>query len=311
MLDLTMAIVAHTLFTQQAEDYDTAEIERLLVVILDGIAQRMFLTSSLSLLEKLPIPSNRRFDAAQVRLRQIMEPIIQSYRTDRRDRGDMLSTLLLAQDQEDQGGLTDKQVQDQCTETAITAYETTGVTLSWFFHELGRNPDVERRIHTEVDAVLAGRRPGLADVAALEYTRRAITETLRLHHPIWVSMRRTCSPMNLGGADIATGVELLFSPYALHRDPVLFSNPLTFDPERWLQDRAGTRSRHAFLPFGAGRRVCIGESFALTAMTLAIATIASRWQLRPLPGHVVRERPHLAVHADRLLMTAVPRHPLQ
>lgn len=304
MHDLTLNIITQMLFSSDAP-FDTAEIQRIMGVIMKGLTLRTLLPADL--LEKLPTPGNRRFDAANARLRHILGTLIAAYRADGRDRGDLLSMLLSTQDQQTGEAMSDRQVHDEIVEITLGGHETTGVTLAWFFHELGRNPDVERRVHMEIDTVLAGRKPGYADVPLFEYTRRVITETLRLHHPSLLLMKRAIRPVTLGRFRLPAGAEMVFSLYSLHRDPVLYPNPLTFDPDRWLPDRARDRPRIAFMPFGGGRHMCIGESFAWMSMTLAVAAIASRWRLRPIPGRSVRERAHLVIQPDRLLMTAIPR----
>lgn len=306
MLALTMDIVIQALFNANAAGFDSPEIQRLLTTIFKGLTLRTLLPTDV--LEHLPTPGNRRFEAANARFHQIVNAIIRAYRADGADRGDLLSMLLLARDPESGEGMTDQQVLDVFTELTIGGHKTTGTTLAWFFHELGRNPDVEERVHQEVDAVLGGRPASYDDLPALEYMRRVLNETLRRHHPFWLLMKRTIRPVTLQGVHLPADTEIISSSYALHRDPVVYRDPLVFDPERWLPERVRERPRTAFMPFGAGKRVCIGESFALTAMTLAVAAITRQWQLLHVPGQVVHERPHLAVHPDGLWMTAIPRN---
>lgn len=306
MLALSMAIVFKTLIKSDAGSIEVAEIPRLVEILFDQLIRRTLLPSEL--LQKLPTPGNRRFDAANARLRRIIGSIIDRYRADGRDRGDVLSMLLLARDEHTGESMTDRQVQDEITEIIIAGHETTGSTLAWIFYELGRNPPVEKRVHAEVDAALAGRCAGFSDLAALPYTRRVVTETLRLHVPFWLVMKRTVAPVVLGRFHIPAGADVIFSPYAMSHDPSLYPEPLTFDPDRWLPDRVNDSARHAFMPFGAGKHRCIGESFSWTAMTLTTATIASRWRLRPTPGQDVRERLGLVMPPNRLEMVAMPRH---
>ena len=305
MLALSMAIVFKTLIKSEAGSAEAAEIPGLVEILFDQLIRRTLFPSEL--LQKLPTPGNRRFDAANARLRRIIGSIIEAYRADGRDRGDVLSMLLLARDDQTGERMTDRQVQDEITEIIIAGHETTGSTLSWIFYELGRNPHVEARVHAEVDAALAGRCAGFSDLAALPYTRRVVTETLRLHVPFWLVMKRTVAPVDLGRFHIPAGVDVVFSPYAMSHDPSLYPEPMRFDPDRWLPERASESARHAFMPFGAGRHRCIGESFSWTAMTLTTATIASRWQLRLTPGQDVRERIGLVMPPNRLEMVALPR----
>jgi cytochrome P450 len=172
--------------------------------------------------------------------------------------------------------------------------------MAWAFHELGRSPAAEARLHEEVDAA------STLDVATrLPYTDRVIAETLRLHS-VWLIMRRALVPVELGGAWLPAGAELLYSLYSMHRNPALFPEPERFDPDRWSPDRMPP-ARHAFLPFGAGAHRCLGEHFGMVETRIAVATIARRWRLRPVPGHRVREVASAVVHPDDLPMRAEPR----
>src|SRR5205807_8903388 len=137
-------------------------------------------------------------------------------------------------------------------------------------------------------------------------TGRVLTETLRLHG-LWMVMRRALVPVRLGGVTIPAGAEVLYSLYAQHRDPSLFPDPERFDPDRWLPERSRDRPAHPFVPFGAGAHRCIGEHFALAEATIAVAVIARRWRLRPVPGRPVREVASAVVHPDHLPMVAEAR----
>jgi hypothetical protein len=174
-------------------------------------------------------------------------------------------------------------------------------TLAWTWHELASHPDAAARLHAEVDTVLAGRRITAMDVANLRYTRRVVSEVLRLH-PVLLVMRTVVKPVRLGGIPLPPGTELLLRPGSLHRDPELHGRPDEFDPDRWRPDRCAHLPRGAFVPFGCDDRA----SFLWTEFTVAVATIAQRWQLRPTAGRV---RPCVAVveRPDRLAMVPQQR----
>src|SRR5262249_21044875 len=152
-----------------------------------------------------------------------------------------------------------------------------------------------KKIHAEVDEVLADRDGiGPDDLRKLTYTQQVIKETLRLHHPNWLLMRRTIADTKLGDFAIPAGRQIIFSPTALHRDPDLYPDPMRFNPDRWE-----TASREeAFIPFVTGRHKCIGEQFALTEMAVVIATVAAQWRLVPVSGHPAREVVRVTVQPD-------------
>jgi cytochrome P450 len=252
------------------------------------------------------IPANRRFDRAVERLRAIVLDVIAAWRADGEDHGDLLSMLMLATDEDTGAGMTDQQVYDEVITLLTAGSETSAVALTWFFHEIARHPEIERRIEEELDAVLAGRTATFDDVAKLEYTRRVVTEVLRMY-PIWILMRRALVDVELGGVRLPAGTEVMLSPYSLHFDPEFHDQPDLFDPDRWLPERAARVPKGAFIPFGSGSRQCVGKAFAETEITVVAATIMSRWKLVPVPGKPVRTKVTSAAYPSRMPMTAVPR----
>jgi pentalenene oxygenase len=220
---------------------------------------------------------------------------------------DLVSTLLQTRDDETGQGLTDQQVHDQVVNMMVAGSETTGASLAWAFHELGRNPEVEALLHEEVDTVLGGRPARFEDIAALDYTRRVVQETLRLYPP-YLIVRYAPQECQVGDVTLPAGSSILISPYALHRDERFFPDTLAFDPDRWLPERAGDLPRSAHVPFGAGQRQCPGNHFALTELVIHIATIAAKWRLVPEPGVAVAEIARgAAVQPGPMPMTAHSR----
>ncbi|RSM79975.1 cytochrome P450 [Kibdelosporangium aridum] len=304
MQHLAITIVGETLFSTEIGGPAIAEARRSIPIVLkDGMIRAL----SPSAFDRVPIiPANRRFDQAVDRLRRIVLEVIADRRADGEDHGDLLSMLLLARDEDTGERMSDQQVYDEAITLLTAGSETTAVALAWFFHELARYPEIEQGVQAEVDHVLAGRPIGFDDVPKLEYTRRVINEVLRMY-PIWILMRRARVDVELGGMRLPAGTELMLSPYSLHFDPRFHAHPERFDPDRWLPERAATVPKGAFIPFGAGGRQCIGNSYAYTEMTIAAATILSRWRLVPVPGKPVRIKVTSAAYPNRMPMTAVPR----
>lgn len=220
------------------------------------------------------------------------------------DHGDLLSTLLRAQD-ESGDGMTDQQTYDEVLTLLTAGIETTALALAWAFHEVSRHPEVERRLVAELDEVLGGRPVTFADLPRLTYTAAVVHEVLRMY-PVWILMRRAVEPVDLDGVRLPAGAEVIVSPHALHHDPASFPDPHRFDPDRWLSPSHAV-PRGAYIPFAAGVRQCVGNAFAQAEVVITLATVLSRWRLVPVPGKPVRTKFTSAAYPSGLLMTAVPR----
>ncbi|MFB7334036.1 cytochrome P450 [Streptomyces adustus] len=305
MQALTARVTARALFSTEMAPHSVAEIQRSLPVMVRGAFRRAM--DPTGLVARLPLAANREFAAALARLHRLIDAIVGDYRHTGEDRGDLLSALLAARDEEDGGAMTDQEVHDQVMTLLLAGVETTASALTWAWHLLATHPEAEARLHAEVDEVLGGRVPEYADVPRLVHTQRIFTETLRLYPPAWMYTRTTTEPTELAGHRLPTGADLLISPYVIHRIPEFFPRPEVFDPDRWLPERAGEVARGSYLPFGAGSRKCIGDVFGMTEATLALAAIASRWRLRPVPGTTVAPRAEMSLTAGRLPMVPEPR----
>ncbi|MFE0042668.1 cytochrome P450 [Streptomyces albireticuli] len=310
MQELFASITVDTLFsTTPPPDVLTQALADLNTVV-KALTVR---TATPQLLNRLPIPRNRRYHQARARLSRTLHHIV----TERRatgtstDHGDLLSILLAAHDPDSgpaEQTLTDAEIIDQIVTFFLAATETSASSVAWALHLLGQHPEIETRLHAEADAVLDGRPATHADLPRLELTTRVFTETLRLWPPVW-GLTRTCTAdTRLGRYPIPTGTSLAYSPYLLHRRPDLYPDPDRFDPDRWAPDHPSPPRREAFLPFGGGARKCIGERSAINTGVLALATIASRWHLQPLPG--ARVRPVIGgptLHPSGLRMRTIAR----
>jgi cytochrome P450 len=300
MQGLAVTVVGEALFSTELGQRAVAEIRRSIFVV---IKQGMVRALSPSFVERLPLPGNREFDRAIARMRAIVLEVIASRRADGEDHGDLLSKLLPAQD--DTGAsMTDRQLYDEVLTLLTAGIETTALALAWAFHEIAEHPDVEERVVAEIDEVLGGRPVTFADVPKLTYTAAVVNEVLRMY-PVWILMRRSTAPVDLGGVELPAGAEVIVSPHALHHDPASFPEPHRFDPDRWIS--SADVPRGAFVPFGAGARQCMGNVFAQTEVAITLATVLSRWRLVPVPGKPVRTKFTSAAYPSGLLMTAVPR----
>jgi cytochrome P450 len=200
---------------------------------------------------------------------------------------DLLARLISARDAETGGGMTAKEVRDQVVTIFMAGHETTSQALSWTFYLLSQHPAVEAKLHDELAVVLQGRTPRYDDLASLRYTRMVIEEAMRLYPPAHTFGRQPIADDEVLGQRIPAGSEVLIVPWLLHRKPSLWENPERFDPERFAPERAAARPRFAYLPFGAGPRICIGAAFAMAEAMLILATIAQRYRLHLKPGFPV------------------------
>lgn len=297
---LTVRVTTRTLFSTTADDRAVRDVQRFLPVILHGVYRRM--VAPIGLVERLPTPGNRRFEEARTRLRRIIDGTVRSRRADGTDHGDLLSLLIGAQDEESGRSFTDEDVRDQVMTLLIAGTETTASALGWAFHLLGTHREAGRLVEQEADRVLGARPARFGDLAELDFTRRVVTEALRLYPPAWLLTRMATVETELAGRRLAPGTTLLFSPYVLGRRGDCFPDPERFDPDRWLPERAAAVPRGAMLPFGAGNRKCVGDAFGMAEATLAVASVASRWRLRHAPGTTVRPSPKAGLGTGPLLM---------
>ena len=283
MVALTLAIVGKTLFDADVEE-EADEIGKALTEALE-LFQRLLMVPYGEFLEKLPIPSTLRFRSARRRLDATIARLIAERRRNPRDRKDLLTLLLLAQDTEgDGGGMTDTQLRDEAMTIFLAGHETTANAMAWTWHLLSQNPEAEGRLHEELDRVLEGRAPGVADLPRLRYTEMVLSESMRLFPPAWILGRRAIVDHELGGYRIPAGSIVLLSQWITHRDARYFPDPLRFDPQRFTAEAQAARPRFSYFPFGGGPRVCIGEGFAWMEGVLVLATIARRWRFLPVDG---------------------------
>jgi len=220
------------------------------------------------------------------------EALVSRFLAERRaagiERDDLLSMLLLARDPESGEGMSDKQLRDEILTIFLAGHETTANALSWTWYLLAQHPDAEARLHDELDRVLGGRMPNAGDVAELKWTRMVIEETMRLYPPAHTISRTAIEEDWIGSVRLPPGALITISIYMTHRNPNLWPHPERFDPERFAPAAVAQRHRFAYLPFGGGPRICIGNGFAITEAQVVLAAIAQRYRVRLASDHVVQ-----------------------
>jgi cytochrome P450 len=305
MMRLTLAIVGKTLFNADVES-DAAEVGESMTVVMDLFNQLTI--PFFDLLQKLPLPSSRRFQEARARLDTIIYRLINDRRRSGEDHGDLLSMLLLAQDEEGSGQMTDEQVRDEAITIFLAGHETTANALTWAWYLLSQNPAAEAKLHLEVDEVLGRRLATVDDVPRLRYTEMVLLETMRLYPPAWGIGRMVIRECEVGGYKLRPGSLVLMSPFVMHRDARYYPDPLRFDPERWTSAARDARPQFSYFPFGGGPRRCIGEGFAIMEGTLLLATLAQHWQFRRATDRPAVPRPVITLRPkDGMPMIAIRR----
>ena len=280
MFTLTTTIALRTLFSSHLDPAQAERLRRAFDTFLRGIYTRALIPFA----GRLPTPGNRRYARAVATWRAQVSQLIETYRHTGADRGDLMSRLLAARDEEDQG-LSDTELADQVAVLMLAGGETTSAAITWSWHLLTTHPEILQAVQAETDAVLGGDIAGRDHLPKLDLTARVVREALRLYPPAWVLPRVCTRPVTLAGRTLPPGSMVIISPYILHRRPDQYSDPARFDPARWLAP--APEHRASYLPFGGGPTRCIGEHFALAEATLILASTAARWTLSPDPGTTV------------------------
>jgi cytochrome P450 len=304
MMRLTLGVVGKTLFDADVES-QARNVGHALTAVLDSFWTTML--PFFDLLEHLPLPVFRRSRNARAELDAIIYRMIEERRKSPSDRGDLLSMLLLAQDEEADGrGMSDRQVRDEAMTIFLAGHETTANALAWTWYLLSSAPHVEERLHAELDRVLGGRLPTIADLPNLTFVEQVITESMRLYPPAWIIGRRAIQDYAVEDYLIPARSIVIVSPYLIHRDARFFPEPDRFMPDRWTSEFKASLPAFAYFPFGGGARRCIGESFAWMELILVASTIAQKWRLRVEPDHPVVPQPVVTLrlkHGLRVVAT--------
>ena len=298
MGSLTLRVVVKTLFGLELPD-DVRRIGEAFELINNYLVRRVNQPPKLRrLMHRLPVPYTVRFRRARAELDRIIFGLISERRERSTGEDDLLSLLLDARLEDDEGvgqPLTDQQVRDQTITMFAAGHETTAVCLTWTWFLLATNPDAQRRFHEELDEVLGDRAPELSDLANLTYMDKVLAESLRLYPPIWFWSRMSFQPFDLGGYGIPPGALLAAPQLVIQRDARWFEEPLAFRPERWTDEFREGLPRFAYYPFGGGPRQCIGEGFAMMEAKLILATLGQQWKVRHDPRHKAEMLPLISL----------------
>jgi cytochrome P450 len=277
---LTLKIICRTMFSSDAEELAAHASDAL------EFAQK---SMEFGLLDILPLIGPPRIKHAQDAIRarfKSMDVAIYRLIGEReqiRDEApkDFLTRLVAAKDPDDGVGLSAAEVRDEVITIFMAGHETTAVTMTWVWYLLSQHPAEEAELHKELDTVLGGRTPTVEDLPNLPYTRMVIEEAMRVYPPApGLSMRVAKEADELCGFKVTPGLQIIVSPWILHRHRRLWDDPERFDPTRFSKELSDKRPRFAYLPFGGGPRICIGATLAMTEAILILAVLAQRFRVR-------------------------------
>ncbi len=221
---------------------------------------------------------------------------------------DLLARLIAARDEQTGGGMSAQEVRDQVITIFMAGHETTAMAMTWTWYLLSQHEAEEAKLHAELATVLDGRVPTSEDLSKLTYTRMVIDESMRLYPPVHTIAREALGDDTVAGRHVPKGSAVLIAPWVLHRHRKLWDNPGRFDPERFSPEQSAKRARFSYMPFGGGRRICIGAAFATAEATLLLATLAQRYRLRLVSGHPVEPQGLITLRARHgMRMVLAPR----
>lgn len=305
MQQLTLRIILKSLFNIDSPAQATTLGHAFNDVI--NNTQRRY-TALAKLERRLPLAQNRRREAGARTIDDFVYGLITQRRAEGQDVGDVLSMLLDAQDEGNT--MTDKQVHDQVLTFVAAGHETAQNTLSWTFYLLSQHPTVYEKLLAELQTVLAGRTPTVADLASLPYLEWVINESWRYYPPAWLQGRRALEAFDLDGYHFPANTVALVSQWVTHNLLDIWGDPENFRPERWDPASEQKVSHGAYFPFGGGPRICIGMPFAEMETKLLVASILQRFLPRLVPGFPVVPQPRVTLrpkYGMHMILEATPK----
>jgi cytochrome P450 len=305
MMEITLKIISRTMFSSDSDD---------IMTIMSHAAGRYQATVRPNVLDLIGLPDwlagfsrRRASQRAFAEFDAVIDGLIESRL---RDTGgaakDLLARLISARDDETGGGMSAQEVRDHVITMFMAGHETTAMAMTWAWYLLSQHPAEEAKLHAELDAVLGGRAPLHEDLDKLVYTRMVIEESMRIYPAVPAIEREATADDALVGVRVPKGSVVMIVPWVLHRHQKLWKDPGRFDPERFAPEHAAKRQRFSYLPFGGGKRICIGAAFATVEATVLLATLAQHYRMRTVPGHLVEPQGLITLrarHGIKMTMT--------
>ena len=282
---ITMSVILKTMFGTALNAQEMDEAAEAMTIGLNYVMQG---TVTHPLPDWMPLPGKKRYQQAMARFDELVYRIISECRRGEGEENHLLAMMLDVVDEETGEGMTDEQLRDEIATLFLAGYETTSITLSWAMYYLGQNPELMAKLRAEVDEALGDRLPTVADLRNLPYTQMVIQESMRLRPPSYWLPRTAAEADEIDGYHIPAGTNVVSLTYMYHHHPEHWDNPAEFDPERFTPENSAQRHKFAFVPFGAGQRMCIGRDFAMMEGQLALAMVMQRFVVTAVPGHITK-----------------------
>ncbi|MFC8131041.1 cytochrome P450 [Streptomyces sp. NPDC057302] len=304
MFRTAVRVVSRSLLEVDAIGEKADRIADSLHTVFEGLYRRMVL--SVGPLYRVPTQGNRRFQSALADLHAVVDEIVAEGRAAGASKDDLLAEMLRAHDESGQP-LGDQEIHDHVISLVVAGAENIASTLAWTFHLLAEHPEQERRLVEEVNAVAPDREITFADLKDLPHTRNVVTEAMRIQPAAWIFTRRSVGETTLGGYRIPANADIVYSVYAMQRDPRSFEQHLRFDPDRWNPERAQDVPEFAMMPFGTGNRKCPGDHFSLAELAIILATVAPKWHLAPVAETDADTKIGITLQPKKLVLRAERR----
>lgn len=283
---ITMKVVTRAVFGSDLDQYELELMVNSMSLVLDSMFRGMIVKA---LPNWLNIFSNKEYEDALQAVDKIIYDVIAQRRQNPTD--DLISVLVHAVDDETNEQMTLEQLRDEVATLFLGGYDTTATALSWILHYVTQEPEIQREMQQEIDMVLNGRIPTYADLKNLSYIEMVFREALRLYPPVYWQVRNAGNAEVIDGYQIPAGASVAVATYVIHRHPEFWENPDVFDPERFNPERSANRHPYAWVPFGAGRHMCIGRDFAMIEAKYVLARLMQRYEITAVPGRVATARP--------------------
>ena len=283
MTRLTMDVILRTLFSSRVDAEARAAEQAVHDITVEGNAEMFWPRSA---------PLWAPWKAKKRRAMRTLDGLIRRHiaaRGENEQGDDLLAMLMQLRDEQGQRAFAGEALRDECMTIFLAGHETSATSLAWWGWCMAAHPEVAERAAAEVTRHLGARSPGFDDIAQLPYLTQTIKECMRLHPAVPALLsRRSTRDLQIGGRNIPRGTMLMITPGLMQNDARWFDEPAAFRPERFAAD-APEIPRGAYLPFGAGPRVCLGSHFALTEITLIAAMLLQRYRFAPVPGRAAPE----------------------
>lgn len=288
-------------------DFMDERAERLcvaLATVFRGMYRRMVVPAGP--LYRLPLPANREFNRALADLHLLVDEIVAERRESGQKPDDLLTALLEATD--DNGDpIGEQEIHDQVVAILTPGSETIASTIMWLLQVLTEHPEHADKVREEVESVTGGRPVAFDDVRKLTHTNNVVVEAMRLRPAVWILTRRAVADSELGGYRIPAGADIIYSPYAIQRDPRSYAHNTEFDPDRWLPERSKDVPKFAMSPFSNGNRKCPSDHFSMAQLSLITAAVATRYRFEQVSGSNDTTRVGITLRPNRLLLRPVSR----